>query len=133
MKLQVSTAAQDAIKELKSNSATVNVRLQHLGSSVTKIKRDLKAMSTKSRREIKELGSKLDKESDDLISKLNLKTDKTDSKIDNAVYLFIASWFIKGAFDVWMKTDKDDRNKANIVGKSAGKNSHIDTVDFTTD
>lgn len=56
-----------------------------------------------------------DHKTDDLVNRLDQKTDRTDSKIDYAVYFFIAGLFLKGGFDIWMKGDRDEGNKTTPV------------------
>ena len=60
---------------------------------------------------MKELGERLDRKSDAVIDKVDVKADKTDSKIDNAVLIFIAGLFLQSGFNIWMKGGKDKANK----------------------
>ena len=95
------------IKQLKPNSAAVNLRLEHLGSSVAEVKEGLQPPGSKSYQEIKDLEMKVKSKTDALIAKVDQKTDKTDSRIDTGVYIFIAGLFLQSGFNIWMKGSKN--------------------------
>jgi len=64
---------------------------------------------------MKVLGERLDRKSDAVINKVDVRTDKTDSKIDNAVLIFIAGLFLQSGFNIWMKGGKDKANNPTPV------------------
>ena len=84
---------------LKRSALLINLKLEAIKSGITNVKSSVKDARNEIQAEIK-----------DLANKLSATSDKTDSKIDRAVYFFIAGLMLKAGLDIYLK-DEDPVGK----------------------